>query len=68
MAKKGGQYDFIEHPLAVTYSLALLLALSILALVAVTLNCTSKTVLIDSSTGEVISQESQSIYSPDYDG
>jgi len=59
MAKKGGKksQEVISGQYAITYSLALLLALSILALVAVTLNCNSKTILIDAQTGEVLSQE-----------
>lgn len=55
MAKKGGKKsEVIDNPFAVTYALAFLLALSILALVSVTLNCSSRTVLIDSETGQVI--------------
>lgn len=54
MAKKGGKQEVIDNPFAVTYALAFLLALSVLALVSVTLNCTAKTILIDSDTGEVI--------------
>lgn len=56
MAKKGGtQKEVLVHPLAVTYVLATLLVLSLVALVAVTMNCTNKAVFVDFETGEIIS-------------
>lgn len=57
MSKSGGKKsELLSHPYVVTYALALLLALSIVALIAVTLNCTSRTILIDTNSGEVVGQ------------
>lgn len=57
MAKSGGKKNEVfDHPFVVTYALALLLVLSIVALVAVTLNCASKTVLIDTNSGSVVGE------------
>ena len=62
MVKKGGKPEVIDNPFAVTYALAFLLALSVLALVSVTLNCSSKTIIVDSETGEVISETSAGLF------